>query len=90
MDTMPQHQPSPPTDATNNDAVTGSAESDQGESTGDGRKGFGKRELSTSKRAAQNRAAQVGLLVFVACLVTLTDLVAASISTAEGRIHQKA
>lgn len=25
----------------------------------DGRKGYGKRELSTSKRAAQNRAAQV-------------------------------
>ncbi len=68
MDAMPQHQPSPPTDATTNDAVTGSAESDQGEMTGDGRKGFGKRELSTSKRAAQNRAAQVGLLVFVACL----------------------
>jgi hypothetical protein len=38
--------------------MTGSAESDGGENT-DGRKGYGKRELSTSKRAAQNRAAQV-------------------------------
>lgn len=59
LDVMHQHQPSPPMDAAHNDAVTGSAESDQGENTGDGRKGYGKRELSTSKRAAQNRAAQV-------------------------------
>ncbi|KIW44103.1 hypothetical protein, variant 3 [Exophiala oligosperma] len=58
LDVMHQHQPSPPMDAAHNDAVTGSAESDQGENTGDGRKGYGKRELSTSKRAAQNRAAQ--------------------------------
>jgi hypothetical protein len=58
MDAMPHNQPSPPQDP-NNDAVTGSAESDGGENGGDGRKGYGKRELSTSKRAAQNRAAQV-------------------------------
>ena len=36
-----------------------SAESDGDQNTSDGRKGYGKRELSTSKRAAQNRAAQV-------------------------------
>lgn len=30
-----------------------------GDPQADGRKGYGKRELSTSKRAAQNRAAQV-------------------------------
>ncbi|KEF51631.1 uncharacterized protein A1O9_12266 [Exophiala aquamarina CBS 119918] len=48
-------QPSSPNDP--NDNVTGSAESDGGDN-GDGRKGYGKRELSTSKRAAQNRAAQ--------------------------------
>lgn len=30
-----------------------------GDGPADGRKGYGKRELSTSKRAAQNRAAQV-------------------------------
>ncbi|KIW11787.1 hypothetical protein PV08_09059 [Exophiala spinifera] len=58
LDVMQQHQPSPPMDLAHNDNVTGSAESDQGENTGDGRKGYGKRELSTSKRAAQNRAAQ--------------------------------
>jgi len=50
-------QPSSPNDP--NDNVTGSAESDGGDNNGDGRKGYGKRELSTSKRAAQNRAAQV-------------------------------
>ncbi|RMD45009.1 hypothetical protein DV735_g18, partial [Chaetothyriales sp. CBS 134920] len=38
--------------------ITGSAESDGGDNSTDGRKGYGKRELSTSKRAAQNRAAQ--------------------------------
>lgn len=56
IDSMPQ-QPSSPNDP--NDNVTGSAESDGGDNNGDGRKGYGKRELSTSKRAAQNRAAQV-------------------------------
>jgi hypothetical protein len=35
-----------------------SAGSDDGNDN-EGRKGYGKRELSTSKRAAQNRAAQV-------------------------------
>jgi hypothetical protein len=33
-----------------------------GDGSGDGRKGYGKRELSTSKRAAQNRAAQVSAI----------------------------
>lgn len=42
--------------------MAGSAESDGGDANTDGRKGYGKRELSTSKRAAQNRAAQVRLL----------------------------
>ncbi|KAK5046079.1 hypothetical protein LTR84_008536 [Exophiala bonariae] len=55
IDSM-QQQPSSPNDP--NDGVTGSAESDGGDNNGDGRKGYGKRELSTSKRAAQNRAAQ--------------------------------
>lgn len=58
IDTMPQPQPPSPSDHAN-DNVTGSAESDGGENNGDGRKGYGKRELSTSLRAAQNRAAQV-------------------------------
>jgi hypothetical protein len=59
--------PTSPSDQGNNDPATGgsgvmstSADSDGGgENGGDGRKGYGKRELSTSKRAAQNRAAQV-------------------------------
>lgn len=38
--------------------MSASAGSDDGNDN-DGRKGYGKRELSTSKRAAQNRAAQV-------------------------------
>lgn len=59
IDSM-QQQPSSPNDP--NDGVTGSAESDGGDNNGDGRKGYGKRELSTSKRAAQNRAAQVSNL----------------------------
>ncbi|EXJ94183.1 hypothetical protein A1O1_02576 [Capronia coronata CBS 617.96] len=58
LDAMPQQQPSSPNDPMNNDGVTGSAESDGGDTNTDGRKGYGKRELSTSKRAAQNRAAQ--------------------------------
>lgn len=33
-----------------------------GDDNADSRKIYGKRELSTSKRAAQNRAAQVGLI----------------------------
>lgn len=40
------------------DMMGGSAGGDSGDDNGDGRKG-GKRELSQSKRAAQNRAAQV-------------------------------
>ena len=39
--------------------MTARSDSDSPEHGGDGRKGYGKRELSTSKRAAQNRAAQV-------------------------------
>jgi len=35
------------------------SEHSDGDNQTDGRKGYGKRELSTSKRAAQNRAAQV-------------------------------
>ena len=57
LDAMRTTEPSPPADPNNPDGVTGSADSD--ENNGDGRKGYGKRELSTSKRAAQNRAAQV-------------------------------
>jgi len=38
--------------------MTAKSDSDSPENGGDGRKGYGKRELSTSKRAAQNRAAQ--------------------------------
>jgi hypothetical protein len=41
------------------DIMSGSAESGGDDSLNDGRKGGGKRELSQSKRAAQNRAAQV-------------------------------
>lgn len=54
-----------PSDHGNNDPAAGnsgvmstSADSDGGDNSPDGRKGYGKRELSTSKRAAQNRAAQ--------------------------------
>lgn len=67
IDNMQQHQPSSPNDPSNNDAVTGSAESDGGDNNSDGRKGYGKRELSTSKRAAQNRAAQVWLSFEMMC-----------------------
>jgi hypothetical protein len=64
--------PTSPSDQGNNDPTTGgsgvmstSADSDGGgENGGDGRKGYGKRELSTSKRAAQNRAAQVSSRAF--------------------------
>jgi len=65
---MPEtSSPASPTDPNNNDCAGGtsgvmstSADSDGGgDNGGDGRKGYGKRELSTSKRAAQNRAAQV-------------------------------
>jgi hypothetical protein len=58
---MQQAAPSSPNDPSA-DGVTGSADSDGGDGNTDGRKGYGKRELSTSKRAAQNRAAQVGWL----------------------------
>lgn len=56
------------------DMMSGSAESGGDDSMNDGRKGGGKRELSQSKRAAQNRAAQVRttcvaaeLAIFVIC-----------------------
>ena len=39
--------------------MTASAGESGGDENSDGKKGGGKRELSTSKRAAQNRAAQV-------------------------------
>ncbi|ETN42263.1 uncharacterized protein HMPREF1541_04204 [Cyphellophora europaea CBS 101466] len=59
LDNMAQQQqpPSPPTDPSG-DAHSGNPDSDGGDGATDGRKGYGKRELSTSKRAAQNRAAQ--------------------------------
>jgi len=63
LENMQQPPPASANDltATTADTVTGSAESDGGgDNNSDGRKGYGKRELSTSKRAAQNRAAQVG------------------------------
>ena len=41
--------------------MSNSAGSGDEDAIGDGRKGYGKRELSTSKRAAQNRAAQVNI-----------------------------
>jgi len=57
VDTMQQPgAPSSPNDP-QSEAQAGSVDSDG--DNNDGRKGFGKRELSTSKRAAQNRAAQV-------------------------------
>ena len=68
LDSMQQAEPSSPNDPSA-DGVTGSAESDGGEGP-DGRKGYGKRELSTSKRAAQNRAAQVGHEVMCFCMET--------------------
>jgi hypothetical protein len=46
--------------------MSGSAESGGDDSMADGRKG-GKRELSQSKRAAQNRAAQVRPLLYCSC-----------------------
>lgn len=71
LDSMSQHQqqpPSPPNDASG-DNPSGGPDSDGGDGNTDGRKGYGKRELSTSKRAAQNRAAQVGPLTRVRCLL---------------------
>jgi hypothetical protein len=49
-----------PKDEGDSSMMTARSDSDSPENGGDGRKGYGKRELSTSKRAAQNRAAQVG------------------------------
>ncbi len=88
MEVMQQHQPSSPQDP-GNDGVTGSAESDNGEN-GDGRKGYGKRELSTSKRAAQNRAAQVSRTSVSSHVPLLISSAAESIPTTEGRLHQEA
>lgn len=48
-----------PKDEGDSSMMTARSDSDSPENGGDGRKGYGKRELSTSKRAAQNRAAQV-------------------------------
>ena len=67
MDTMQRSEqpPSPqsnngmPKDEGDSSMMTARSDSDRSENGGDGRKGYGKRELSTSKRAAQNRAAQV-------------------------------
>jgi hypothetical protein len=53
------------------DMMSGSAESGGDDSMADGRKG-GKRELSQSKRAAQNRAAQVRPLLFCYVFATLS------------------
>lgn len=47
-----------PKDEGDSSMMTARSDSDSPENGGDGRKGYGKRELSTSKRAAQNRAAQ--------------------------------
>jgi hypothetical protein len=69
-DNMTQPTPSSPNDPSA-DGVTGSADSDGGDNNADGRKGYGKRELSTSKRAAQNRAAQVRGLLLPYCLLPL-------------------
>lgn len=62
---MPTSSPASPNDPNSMDhtmsgggMMSTSAGSDDGNDN-DGRKGYGKRELSTSKRAAQNRAAQV-------------------------------
>lgn len=62
---MPTSSPASPNDPSSLDhhmsgsgVMSASAGSDDGNDN-DGRKGYGKRELSTSKRAAQNRAAQV-------------------------------
>ncbi|KPI38552.1 putative transcription factor kapC [Cyphellophora attinorum] len=54
--TRQSNDPSSPPDQADN--LSGNPDSDGGENGSDGRKGYGKRELSTSKRAAQNRAAQ--------------------------------
>ncbi len=60
MHTSSPASPSDPLDHTmiGSGMMSTSAGSDDG-NDGDGRKGYGKRELSTSKRVAQNRAAQV-------------------------------
>lgn len=56
MATQSQAPTSPPATSP---TAGGSDNSDGDMNQTDGRKGYGKRELSTSKRAAQNRAAQV-------------------------------
>jgi hypothetical protein len=60
MHTSSPASPNDPLDHTMSGSgmMSTSAGSDDGNDN-DGRKGYGKRELSTSKRAAQNRAAQV-------------------------------
>jgi len=93
IDSMSQQHPSPPTDPASNDAVTASAESDQGEGGADGRKGYGKRELSTSKRAAQNRAAQVCIPWHTISLLapdSTNVCLSARVSTTKGGLHQEA
>lgn len=55
----PQSNNGMPKDEGDSSMMTTRSDSDSPENGGDGRKGYGKRELSTSKRAAQNRAAQV-------------------------------
>lgn len=49
----------------------GSADSG-GDENADNRKVYGKRELSTSKRAAQNRAAQVGFVFLFARVIIIS------------------
>lgn len=88
---QPQHQPqaSSPNASINNDGVTGSAESDGADTNTDGRKGYGKRELSTSKRAAQNRAAQVCGFCSLCLYVTDSFRLPASIPSTKRRLYQE-
>jgi hypothetical protein len=89
MDTMSPHHtaPSPPNDLPA-DSTSGNPDSDGGENNADGRKGYGKRELSTSKRAAQNRAAQVRSIM-TSYLVN-ANLFPESFPPEERGLHQEA
>lgn len=68
---------------------TQTSDQSDGDTPGDGRKGYGKRELSTSKRAAQNRAAQVCVLPANLFVFRLTQW-AESFPTEKRGLHKKA
>lgn len=93
--TLRSEQPASPQSNNGMDKMEGDSgmmtrsDSDSPENGGDGRKGYGKRELSTSKRAAQNRAAQVRYILEDYIMSLLTQQTE-SFPPAQRRLHKKA